>query len=247
MKLRLPTLWARSSTRHSIDQPDVQSSIDDSLSNELRRHVGAAQRLGAHQRARLEARFGPAASWPRLSQTLTGPKHPHVCQSCGVEARPPADESALPEPLDLATSDTLNVLPRLIARERDPAWGVYAWQEYNSDDAPQPVVVVLCTDCSTRLIPSHPRVYRRVPQHAPFAGIMDLCLTCAFREGVCCTHPQTQANGGPGLQLDYEPPISARVNAGRGRGRDVLLTLYPYPVRACSGRQLMQTQGERAP
>ena len=247
MKLRLPTLWARASTRHSIDQPDAQSPGDDALPNEIRWRVEAAQRQAAHQRARREARFGPAASWPRLSQTLTGPTHPHVCQSCGVEARPPADESALPELLDLANSETLPMLLRRIARERDPAWGVYAWQEYDSDDAPQPVVVVLCTDCSARLIPSHPRVYRRLPQHAPFAGIMDLCLACTFREGVCCTHPQTQANGGRGLQLDYEPPISARVNAGRGRGRDVLLTVYPQPVRACSGRQPVQMQGERAP
>jgi hypothetical protein len=35
------------------------------------------------------------------------------------------------------------------------------------------------------------------------------------------------------------------VNEGHGRG--AFLTLYPHPVRACSGRQPMQTQGERAP
>ena len=71
MQLRLPTLWTRSSTRHSIGQPDVQSPhIDDAaLPNETRQRVEPAQRLEAHQRARLEARFGPAVSWPRLSQT----------------------------------------------------------------------------------------------------------------------------------------------------------------------------------
>ena len=120
MKLRLPTFWARASTRHSLDQPDAQSPGDETVADVRRRYDEVAQRLEAHRRARLEARFGPAASWPRLSQTLTGPKHPYVCQSCGVEARPPADESALPAPLDLANSDTLNALSRLIARERDP-------------------------------------------------------------------------------------------------------------------------------
>ena len=245
MKLRLPTLWARASTRHSLDQPDAQSPGDETVADVRRRYDEAAHRQAAQQRAQREARFGPAASWPRLSQTLTGPQHPHVCQSCGVEAPPPPDESPLPATFASTDPDTTHALLGLVARERRPAWGVYAWQEHDSHDAPQPVVVVLCTDCSARLIPSHPRLYRRLPQNAPFAGIMDLCLACVFREGVCCTHPQTQANGGPGLQLDSAPPIDLHVNEGHGRG--AFLTLYPHPVRACSGRQPMQTQGERAP
>ncbi len=44
---------------------------------------------------------------------------------------------------------------------------------------------------------------------------------------------------------DYDPPIDIHVNEGHGRG--AFLTLYPHPVRACSGRQAMQTQGERVP
>ena len=116
MKLRWPTLWARASTRHSIDQPDAQSPLDDSLPHELRWRVEAAQRQKAHRRARLEARFGPAASWPRLSQTLTGPKHPHVCQSCGVEAQPPTDESTLPA--TFASTDSATIMNQVIDERR---------------------------------------------------------------------------------------------------------------------------------
>jgi len=165
MKLRLPTLWARASTRHSLDQPDAQSPGDETVADVRRRYDEAAHRQAAQQRAQREARFGPAAFWPRLSQTLTGPQHPHVCQSCGVEAPPPPDESPLPATFASTDPDTTHALLRLVARERRPAWGVYAWQEHDSHDAPQPVVVVLCTDCGARFIPSHPRLYRRLPQN----------------------------------------------------------------------------------
>src|SRR5262249_51458310 len=96
MKLRLPTLWTRSSTRHAIDQPAARAPGDETMADVRGRYDEEAQRQAAQQRAQREARFGPAASWPRLSQTLTGPQHPHICQSCGVEAPPPPDESALP-------------------------------------------------------------------------------------------------------------------------------------------------------
>ena len=43
-----------------------------------------------------EARYGPSATWPRLSETLDGPRHPRFCQSCGVERPPEASDEATP-------------------------------------------------------------------------------------------------------------------------------------------------------
>jgi hypothetical protein len=242
---RWRSLWSRRAARDTRHQPDVQPPVDETADTVHQRFVEAAQWQAAQQRAQMEARCGPAASWPRLSETLTGPRHPHVCQSCGVAAPPPADSIALPDTDDPADPRTTTAVVRLVARERRPPWGVYAWQECDSEDAPEPVVVMLCTDCSARLILPHPRLYRRLPQHVPFVGIMALCLDCTWREGVRCTHPQTQANGGSGLELDQAPPIEVHVRARYGRGG--FLTLYPRPVCACAGRHPASAPDEHRP
>ncbi|MDQ2831304.1 MAG: hypothetical protein M3Y74_19930, partial [Chloroflexota bacterium] len=68
----------------------------------------------------------------------------------------------------------------------------------------------------------------------PFPGIMELCVDCRFRDGVCCTHPDLKANGGDGLVVDADSGAQAHVNLGGGRG--AVLTIYRDPPRACAGR-----------
>ena len=67
MKLRLPSLWSRSAARHAIDQPAARPPGDETVADVRRRYDEVAHRQAAQQRARREARLGPAASWPRLS------------------------------------------------------------------------------------------------------------------------------------------------------------------------------------
>jgi len=118
-----------------------------------------------------EARYGPAATWPRLSETLGGPKHPRFCQSCGSERPPEAPDEATP-----ATGDEPGEVParandsfRRVKAELEPPPGVYGWQEHDSRDEPESIAVMLCTTCSKRLITPHPRVYRRISRRAPLA------------------------------------------------------------------------------
>ena len=186
-----------------------------------------------------EARYGPAATWPRLSETLGGPKHPRFCQSCGSERPPEALDEATP-----ATGDEPGEVPatandsfRRVKAELEPPPGVYGWQEHDSRDEPESIAVMLCTTCSKRLITPHPRVYRRIPRRAPFPGIMDLCIDCRFRAGVTCTHPDRVSNGGEGLQIDAAPGMWAHARTAIG-GRT--LTLYAYPPRACAEHETVE-------
>jgi len=86
-----------------------------------------------------EARYGPAATWPRLSETLDGPRHPRFCQSCGVERPPEASDEATPawgdesdegvtKANDKAKADDSF---RLIKAALEPPPGVYGWQEHD--------------------------------------------------------------------------------------------------------------------
>lgn len=225
MKLRFPRLWPERSAPPDHDAEHVP----------WRQALVAMQR--AHQmqlRARLEAEYGPAGTWPRLSETLIGPRHPLMCQSCGREQVGPSDEMVIPQEVLEGDPASIDALTQIIEREAAPAPGIYAWQEHDEDDQPEPIVVMLCTDCSERLIGPHPRLYRRLARNEPCAGIMDLCLECAFRAGVRCTSPEARINGGPGLEFDHDPPISGHVCYRTGRC--VFYTIYPNPVRTCSGR-----------
>jgi len=184
-----------------------------------------------------EARYGPAATWPRLSETLGGPKHPRFCQSCGSERPPEAVDEATP-----ATGDEPGEVPakandsfRRVKAELEPPPGVYGWQEHDSRDEPESSAVMLCTTCSKRLITPHPRVYRRISRRAPFPGIMDLCIDCRFRAGVTCTHPDRVSNGGEGLQIDAASGMWAHARTAIG-GRT--LTLYAYPPQGCAQRSV---------
>jgi len=183
-----------------IDQVALQGD-KDALARSLERYrQQSAERERQWKEAKLkdvEARYGPAATWPRLSETLEGPKHPRFCQSCGAERPPEApDEATAHDGDDAAVADTTF---QSVVREMRPPPGVYGWQEHDGRDEPEPIAVMLCTTCSSDLIDRHPRAYVRISRRAPFPGIMDLCLDCRYRAGVTCTHPDRLANGGPGL------------------------------------------------
>ena len=189
---RLARLWGRKSggeqdvatpAAGQIDQdqgarPGDKDALDRSLERYRQQSAERERRWKEAQLKEIEAQYGPAATWPRLSETLEGPKHPRFCQSCGVE-RPPED----PDEATPTTGDEPGAAPakvndsfRLVKAELEPPPGVYGWQEHDSRDEPEPIAVMLCTRCSARLITPHPRVYSRIPRRAPFPGIMDLCI-----------------------------------------------------------------------
>lgn len=227
MKIRLPRLWA------SRPAPEPHNAERVPWREALAAMVQASR---AEEHARAEARFGPASTWPRLSETLAGPQHPHKCQSCGTEQQASADEIVDVEKLFEGDQASIYAVSQLIDHQASPSPGVYAWQEHDDQDQPSSIAIMLCTDCSGRLIEPHPRLYRRLGRNEPFPGIMLPCIECAFRAGVRCTHPEARVNGGPGLQLDQDPPMSTHVRFGVGRG-GACSTVYPNPVRSCSGRQ----------
>jgi hypothetical protein len=142
--------------------------------------------------------------WPRLSETLTGPRHPNKCQSCGIE------------PIDQV----------LIER----------WCECDAADRREPIVVVLCRDCSKRLIEPHPRLYVRLLHFEPMIGVMELCLDCKHRDGTRCINPKAQINGGPGLSVIYPKPTSVHV-CRSPRSQSGWHNIYHGPATACDGRE----------
>jgi len=88
-----------------------------------------------------EARYGPSATWPRLSETLEGPRHPRFCQSCGAERPPePPDEAA-----DTVEGDKGDQTFQVVMRELQPPPRGYGWQEHDGRDEPEPIaVMVIC-------------------------------------------------------------------------------------------------------
>jgi len=171
--------------------------------------------------------------WLRLSESLTGPKQPGVCQSCGATNAhliPSADPDGEMSPI--AADDTAALHARLRrvldAEER----GVHVWQERDDADQPEPIAVLLCPPCSARLIEPHPRLYSGLPFNEPFAGTMGLCAPCRFRDGVRCTHPDLRANGGPGLTIQADTPVPA---PGRRR-------VYVRPATGCAGREVLDSE-----
>jgi len=162
---RLARLWGRKAGGEQDAATPVGGQIDqearqgdkDALDRSLERYrQQSAERERQWKEAQLkeiEAQSGPAATWPRLSETLDGPKHPRFCQSCGAERPPEAPDEATP-----ATGDELGAAPddandsfRRVKAELEPPPGVYGWQEHDSRDEPEPIAVMLCTTCSKRL------------------------------------------------------------------------------------------------
>jgi len=171
--------------------------------------------------------------WPRLSESLTGPKQPGVCPSCGstnVQLVPAADPGG--EMTPIAADDTNALHARLRGVLDAEEHGVHIWQECDDADQPEPIAVLLCPPCSARIIESHPRLYYGLPFNEPFAGTMGLCAPCRFRVGVRCTHPALKANGGPSLTIQADTPVPA---PGRRR-------VYVRPATGCAGREVLDSE-----
>jgi len=173
--------------------------------------------------------------WPRLSESLTGPKQPGLCQACGAtnaQLIPSADPGG---EMSLIAADDIAALHARLRRVLDAdERGVHVWQECDDVDRPEPIAVLLCPPCSARLIEPHPRLYYGLPFNEPFAGTMDLCAPCRFRASVRCTHPDLKANGGPGLTIRADTPMAV---PGRRR-------VYMRAATGCAGREV--SNGERA-
>lgn len=144
----------------------------------------------------------PDKEWPRLSETLTGPRSPIQCQGCG------------------ATST------RKLAR----------WQEHDQADQREPIIVVLCEPCSSKLIEPHPRLYRHLDWNEPFPGAMLICWDCTQREGVTCTSPLLLRNGGPGLPLPAPDTVCFIDGVRNGRRFGERRQAWSKPTEECVGR-----------
>ncbi len=174
----------------------------------------------------------PPRPWPRLSESLTGPKQPGVCQSCGatnVQLVPSADPNNEMSPIAADDSSALHARLRRVL-EADES-GVHVWQECDDADRPEPIAVLLCPSCSAHLIEPHPRLYSGLPFNEPFAGTMGLCTPCRFRDGVRCTHPDLKANGGTGLMIQADTPVFVPDRPPR-RGQ-----IYVRAAMGCAGRE----------
>jgi len=177
------------------------------------------------------ALHGSAAAWPRLSEDLAGPRHPHACQSCGRAAPPASSTKPVDIPEDPSDDDARRMGDEVIrALEAARTRPLRAWQEHDDEDRPETIAVVLCRACSSRLINPHPRLYQELALNQPFAGVMDLCVSCRFRDGVRCAHPDLKANGGPGLVIP-SPPVAHVCGRFAGPSGNV----YLHPPTSCAG------------
>lgn len=152
--------------------------------------------------------------WPRLSQTLPGPKdlsHCWACRASGVIAA-----GQFPFPLDQLKLDV--------------------WQEHDNLDKPEPVYLLLCRPCSKQIIGPHPRLYASVAPHATVPGAMPACRACRFRQITKCLHPHLKANGGLGLMLNFPAPAEVHVCRCGSGARSGWEKVYMGAV-TCRGRE----------
>jgi len=82
------------------------------------------------------------------------------------------------------------------------------FQECDDRDQGEQLVVVLCRLCSERLVEKHPRLYRQLEDARPWPGCMGVCLSCRHREGVTCTSPASEFNGGAGHTFEPKPQLA---------------------------------------
>jgi hypothetical protein len=113
--------------------------------------------------------------------------------------------------------------------------GRLRWQECDHRDQPELRLVVLCQACSDKLVEPHPRLYNLIHQNAPWPGCMDLCLNCAYREGISCQHPQAKANGGEGVSITVTKPARMFVDGVRaGKRFGYHQEIYGAPPVSCA-------------
>jgi hypothetical protein len=112
------------------------------------------------------------------------------------------------------------------------------WREHDDDDRLTAVLLILCLDCSDRLIEKHPRLYTELDKNEPWPGGMAICIACRHREGLDCRHPDLEANGGPGLKIMVPQPMTGFLDYQDKRGRRSGRTFmsYPHEPRECAGR-----------
>lgn len=148
-------------------------------------------------------------SWPKLSETLAGPKSPDRCQSCS----------------NFGLSESFPVGGSPLQR----------WREHDKADKPTPTVVVLCGTCADRIIESHPRLYAQLDRNEPYPGVMGLCVDCKHRQGVSC--PLAKFVGGPGVTIIGPKPTTAHVQRSPRR-LSGWIEIWPGPARDCDRREV---------
>jgi hypothetical protein len=176
-----------------------------------------------------------AEKYPRMSQTLPGPRAAGICQGCGRTK----------EQLSEAGADLV------------------LWVE--CDDADQPteprVYVQLCTACDgasiddeilpagqrqpgrkskQSLIDAHPRLYKKAIRNSPTLGAMALCMGCKWERELRCTCPMAKGNGGDGMLISMSQPSVMFMDGTDKAGRRVgwKSTTYSHPPRSCAGREI---------
>lgn len=142
-----------------------------------------------------------------------GERHPLICQQCGgcTGGDPSGDGKA-----------------RIVRT------GLDRWQECDHNDKPEHRLIVLCRKCSERMIEPHPRLYHRLHENDPWPGCMEICVTCKFRDGIKCSHPDAKINGGNGVMLSVGTPIRGFIDGAKYRGPFVH---YPFPPKACKQKE----------
>lgn len=107
------------------------------------------------------------------------------------------------------------------------------WQEHDHEDKPEGRAVLLCDRCSARVIEPHPRLYSNKGINWPFPGLTPVCVGCVHREatGHC---KAAKINGGPGVEMKYEPPIRGFIDGAKYSGP---FTTYPKPATGCDMRE----------
>lgn len=113
------------------------------------------------------------------------------------------------------------------------------WMECDDKDQPDHRLLVLCRQCSDKIIEPHPRLYHELHGWHPWPGAMAVCRDCALRTGVRCGHSKAQQNGGNGVELTYPEPVvmfmdGSDPETGRRWGRKEVRWLGP--VTACAGK-----------
>jgi hypothetical protein len=132
---------------------------------------------------------------------------------------------------DLPGERAPNVCQSCGAREK-----LSRWREHDERDRPENVFVVLCARCEKKLVEPHKRLYAQIQPNEPIPGTLDLCVPCAFRDGLRCTHPDLKANGGAGLFIKIEKPIVAHL-CRSPRRLSGYMRIWTKPAETCRGRK----------